>query len=91
MCPRRFVNRRDLVEEWLRDVVRSGRIGAWDVLVLSRARTTAVLFTSDTARARSALKRGKECQARVHHEYPLEASTCPSSYARWKSISRTVW
>ena len=36
MCPRRLVNRRDLVEAWLRDVVRSGRIGAWDGLALSQ-------------------------------------------------------
>ena len=30
ICPRDLVNRRDLVEEWLRDAVRSGRVGTWD-------------------------------------------------------------
>lgn len=30
LCPRHLVNRHDLVEGWLRDAVRSGRVGAWD-------------------------------------------------------------
>ena len=30
MCPRELANSRDLVEEWLRDAVRAGQVGAWD-------------------------------------------------------------
>lgn len=30
LCPRDLTKRRDLVERWLRDAVRSGRVGAWD-------------------------------------------------------------
>ena len=30
LCPTNLVNCRDLIEGWLRDAVRSGRVGAWD-------------------------------------------------------------
>ena len=30
LCPRNLMNNRDLVEGWLRDAVRSGRVGTWD-------------------------------------------------------------
>lgn len=30
ICPRDFVNRRTLVQRWLRAAVRSGHVGAWD-------------------------------------------------------------
>ena len=31
MCPRELANRRDLVEGWLRDAVRAGNVGAWEI------------------------------------------------------------
>ena len=30
LCPRDLADRRDVVERWLREAVRSGRVGAWD-------------------------------------------------------------
>ena len=30
LCPGDLADRRELVEQWLRDAVRSGRVGAWD-------------------------------------------------------------
>lgn len=30
LCPEDLVNRRELVETWLRDAVRSGNVGGWD-------------------------------------------------------------
>ena len=30
LCPRDLAPQRDLVERWLREAVRSGRVGAWD-------------------------------------------------------------
>ena len=30
MCPRDLADRRELVEGWLRDAVRAGKVGAWD-------------------------------------------------------------
>lgn len=30
LCPRSLANRRDVVEAWLRDSVRAGRVGAWE-------------------------------------------------------------
>ena len=30
MCPRDLADRRELVEGWLRDAVRAGKVGVWD-------------------------------------------------------------
>ena len=64
LCPPELANRRDLVEEWLRDGVRSGRTGAWDVGYPRRVwhREGDIVFEARQGSPGSG----------VYHGYPLE-------------------